>query len=290
MRRFYVHVHVPKTAGTSFEKLIRRNFAKHYKQENWLLPTSGDRYRAVDIERLTMLHPTIRAYSSHRVSLDLPYESDAIHVMAVAWLRDPVERFVSHYFFERFGNMDYCPAAREVDLEAYVDGIMRGTLRSPVDTVVTKYRCSQLAFLTGETGSAALERVKSLVQRNRLLLLPTERFSDACVLLERLFPEDFRDCSYGERRNVSVRDQAVTPAAREKIADLTRGDVALRDFAVQSFDAALERAFATGDDLQRARRNHSTRCRLRRIPLASMSWIRSAVGRPHSKRRAIRRS
>jgi hypothetical protein len=234
-RRVYVHAHVPKNAGSSFDKLLHRNFRWRFARDYPLLETLDTRHRADDFGRVLDLHPFLRAYASHRVSTDLPFDRPDLDLVCVAFVRDPVDRFLSHYFFARSCPSYYSRLAKRVSLREYIQLTARGELHAPGDTVHTAYACSQTKFLANETGPAAVARLADLCERGRLLLLPSERFADACLMLEALFPDQFRDMSSSGRRNASRPDQPILPEDREAIRELVADDFAVLELARQTF-------------------------------------------------------
>ena len=261
-RRVFVHVHVPKNAGTSFDKVLHRNFRGAFARDYNLVETLDTRYTAADFGRVLDLHPFLRAYASHRISADLPYDRPDAHLVALAFVRDPVDRFLSHYFFARTSPSAYSPLAQRVTLPEYIRLAEKGEIHGPAETVHTTYATSQTAFLAGERGPAGVAKLAPLVAADRLLLLPTERFDDACLLLEALFPEDFTDCSYPGRMNVSRQDQDVTPDDRDAIRDLVADDYEVLQLAREAFDQRFRALFPEGGrNWQRTK--HSLRCRAR---------------------------
>ena len=124
---------------------------------------------------------------------------------------------------------------------------------------------SQEAFIRGALPSQAHE---SLVQQDfgAYHLFPTERFDDALICLEKLYPEDFRDCSYGARSNKSKKDQEVTPEDIGKIEQLPwiAKDRALHAFAHSQIEDLLGKLFPDEINLTVAREDFAERCLMRR--------------------------
>jgi Sulfotransferase family len=274
-RQFFAYVHVPKTAGTSFIKALGRNFPRdQFIYEPWYLQIAEDRLDARRFDLLLKLHPTLRAYCSHKISLNLPFDVSDRNIVAIAHVRDPIERFVSSYFFERTEPFEFIPAVKTTTLSQFIDLVASGNLKFPVESVRATTLCSQALYLTGLTDQPAMQRIESLLEAKRLILIPTDRFDDGCLLLERLFPNDFKDCSLATRYNVSQRNEAVTQADRDKLKRLVAGDLALCELAKRSFDLTFRRAFASEPDMSQARNDYRKRCLRRGRFKAAKAWLR----------------
>lgn len=95
----FFFLHIPKTAGTTFKDILRRNFGPGYEEEYGLLVDFT--YSAAQVTAMIERYPSLRCLSSHRISLDLPWDRANCSLRAISFIRDPAERFASHYFFTR---------------------------------------------------------------------------------------------------------------------------------------------------------------------------------------------
>lgn len=105
-----------------------------------------------------------------------------------------------------------------------------------------------------------MARIDALLACGSLLLLPVERFDAACVILERLYPGDFRDCAYPLRENAARERPETDPAHKRAVQELVAGDMPLYRRALRFLEETRRALFpdeaAFEDALRRfARRN-----------------------------------
>lgn len=193
---------------------MRRNFRAGYVEEYRLLEPRSLRYRAEDLSRLVDFLPELRFFSGHCISADLPYDRPDLEVIGLATVREPVERILSWYAFNR-NTHHYALVEKNQPLEAYLEHALGG-----YDFAVDPWRWCQVPDLVDLPGARGLERIGDLVARGRLHLFPMNRFDDMLCFLERTWPEDFGDLAYATRENSSLYDQPQTPAIREATARL----------------------------------------------------------------------
>ena len=64
-----------------------------------------------------------------------------------------------------------------------------------------------------------LNYIQEHIDNRSLLLFPLERFDDSLVILNKLFPDYFKDISY-KKENISKKDQLVSKENRDSISKL----------------------------------------------------------------------
>ena len=79
-------------------------------KEHSLLETK--QYTREDVGEIVRCHPHLKCLSDHKFSLDLPWDHVHAEIFALSYVRDPVERFVSRYFFHRHLEEVACVAQR----------------------------------------------------------------------------------------------------------------------------------------------------------------------------------
>lgn len=269
-----VFIHITKTGGSSFRQLLSRNLGNAFFVQPsliWEKPLSGEQ-----VETLFRTYDYVSALASHRLSIDLPFQSSAFQLKAITFVRDPVDRFLSHYFFHR-NNMPGHENTRAMDLDEFI----RYGLEDRNESWLID---GQLKFLTNYREGASIEEIQEWVERDQLYLLPLAAFDEACLVLEKELPRFFRDASY-VRQNVSIRDQDVSPEQRARIGSHMEKDYLLLDLAQGQLRRLKRKHHPDPASFDRAAKHFRRRCVLR---LYLMWHPRKLAGRVLRRLRIIR--
>jgi hypothetical protein len=244
-------------------------------EEYRLLEPRALRYRGEDLDRLIDFIPGLRFFSGHCISADLPYDRADLEVVGIAAVRDPVERILSWYSYNRNSHR-YAQIEKHQDLGTYLDNAVR-----EYDYKADPWRWCQIPDLVDVHGANGLARVAQLVEQRKLFLFPMQRFDEMMCVLERTWPEDFTDCAYAGRENRSTYDQALTAQIRQKLERLTalppiQEDIRLLELA----DRELTRMIAARPDGAEGfgRHLHEFEARCDRAR-ATEKWVRAPLRR-----------
>lgn len=246
-------VHITKTGGSSFKQILKRNLGPQYHEHyNYIWE---DPYNRDQIESLFSTHDRFRCFVAHRLSLDLPFDSTRFSLKAISFVRDPVDRFLSHYFFHRNNNIPGHEMTIKLSLEEFVHyGLVEGKESWLID--------GQFKYLTQKSESIKVEDIQNLVRQDQLYLFPLASFDDACVVLEKELPAFFADASY-VRQNTSIRDQKEPAELRERIASYMEIDYRLVEMAEDQLERLKRKHFPSEADFAEAKRKLLKRCDFR---------------------------
>ncbi|MAS96516.1 MAG: hypothetical protein CMO55_25285 [Verrucomicrobiales bacterium] len=185
-RQYLVNVHIPKCGGTTFLEVLQRNFGNRYDCSYghiW-----REFYTAEQIQKFIVSDLRFEAFSSHEISLDLPFNSEIIDLVCTVSLRDPLQRCVSHYFFERQRGTTKFKDVLTLSLNGFLEEILNHD-----DHWLFDYQTKHLVKNTSFKGAADIIKFAGTA---RIFPIVLERFSESMVSLEQRLPHWFSDCSF----------------------------------------------------------------------------------------------
>ncbi|NOX62625.1 MAG: sulfotransferase family protein [Chloroflexi bacterium] len=97
-RTIFIHVHIPKNGGTTFNRVLDRVYGRAFVKVYSHVP--GEFFSSDKIADLVLSHPHMRCLASHSIRAPLP-ALEGVRFQPVTFLRDPVRRLVSLYYHER---------------------------------------------------------------------------------------------------------------------------------------------------------------------------------------------
>ena len=250
MREILIHAHLPKCGGSTLNLILRNNFGRRFRGI-YDLPIKK-RFSSAEVRALIEKEPAISCFASHSFSLDLPFSDSGFALRAIAFVRNPVQRFLSHYFYHR-NHTRLVPQARDLRLEDYISYALR-------DGNKPTYIDGQTLLLSGSADAAGLERIQRLLADKQLLLFPLEHFDRVCILLEKMFPDALRDCSY-MRVRVSRKDQVPASRMIDAIRSFARHDNELWQMAHQHLGRLLPLHFGSVAAVEERVQAFQRRCR-----------------------------
>ncbi len=251
MRTVWFHVHVPKAGGSTLRQLMNRSFGKGYYNSVSLLESK--QYTCGDVRSIASSQTWLGCMSDHKLSLDLPFDFEEANVQALAFVRDPVDRYVSRYFYHRKAEID-C-AAKTTEFREFIDyELVQGHVEPQV--------MSQLHFLTLGRAKDDLTFIQEKLTTDQICLYPVERFDEAAVCLEQRFADTFRDLSYVPV-NQARRDRQVAEEDLDLVREKVAGDIPLHQLANQRLEDEIDRLFSSRYEFEFALRDYKARCAVR---------------------------
>lgn len=220
MKTLLVHIHIPKCGGLAVADALRRNFARGFAHTHDDL-LHDYQYDAQQVAAIARNHPHLRCLSGHKFSLDLPFDDHDLDVRAVTFIRDPVDRFVSHYFYHRH-HTSVVPEAKRMDLLQYAQWAFEaGHQRAYIN--------GQVSFLN----AGSFEGIRTMVEDGRLLLFPLAELQRSLYTLAHRLPGMFGDF-HVRSTNASRRDQVVPQDLHELVRPHCEQDLKLLELARQT--------------------------------------------------------
>lgn len=250
-RQLFIHIHIPKTAGSTFGKILKNNFGRAAASDNAII---NYQHSSTQIEQMIKSYPMVKSFSSHRLSLDLPFHLDSVWIQIITHIRNPVDRFISHYFYHRNNQeINTVPAAKTLNFRDYIQYAL-------IEGHQAGYINGQTRYLSGSPDKLGLHKIKKLLDDGHLLLFPVDRFDESCIVLERSYPNYFNNCAY-VRVNISRKDQVVTEEDKNIIRQFIDYDSELLQMTHVFLDSLIKNYFAEEDDLKKALAEFRGRCK-----------------------------
>lgn len=219
MRQLFVHLHIPKCGGSTVVDFLSRNFGPDLGTTNSIL--NDYQYDAAQIARIIDNFPHLQCLTGHKLSLDLPFYRKDLDIKAFTWVRDPVDRFVSHYWYHR-NHTNLVPEAKTMDLLEYTEWALKYEHQK-------MYINGQTRFLSG----GSVETIRSMVKDGNLLLFPLSKLQESFYTLSHKFPEIFVDLKI-KNKNVSKKDQTLPDNFRELILPYVEEDLYVLELSRQT--------------------------------------------------------
>lgn len=185
-KKFLINIHVPKCGGTTFLKVLQNNFGAKYDSSYghiW-----RDFFSADQVAHFIKTDSRFEVFSTHEISLNLPFDDKMIDLSCTVGLRDPVSRCVSHYFFERQRGTSKFQDTLDLSLNDFLQQVLDAE-----DHWLINYQTKHLCRDTDLTNA---EEIVKLAEDKRIFPIVLERFPESMLMLEDVMSDWFSDCSF----------------------------------------------------------------------------------------------
>jgi hypothetical protein len=225
-----IFIHLPKCAGTTLNRIIEWEYdpMRVFSIDPVLFLWSYQKLNRWPTDRLAKMQ-VFKGHMPLGIHRRLPQPSTYI-----TFLRDPVERVISAYYFAR--NYFLHPKHHwisKLSLEEYVRV-------SPNHNVQCKY-ISGRPFVgdhhSGDCDEQVLEAAKENLNKYFSLVGLTERFDEGLAILKIMFGWEIAKYAKFNVTKSRLKKTSLPAATVELIAERNKYDVALYDYAVPIFEA-----------------------------------------------------
>jgi hypothetical protein len=231
-----IFLHLPKCAGTTLNRIIEWEYnpMRVFSIDPIFFVWSYKKLNRWPAERLARMQ-VFKGHMPLGIHRRLPQPSTYI-----TFLRDPVERVISAYYFAR--NYVLHPKHRwmsKMTLEEYVRV-------SPNHNVQSKFISGR--HHAGDCGEETLDAAKENLLRYFSLVGLTERFDEGLALLKIMFGWEIAKYAKFNVTKNRLKKASLPPSTVELITERNKYDVALYEFAVPIFEQTRAKY---GDEVQR---------------------------------------
>ncbi|MCB0806056.1 MAG: sulfotransferase family 2 domain-containing protein [Bacteroidales bacterium] len=217
-----ISIHIPKTAGTSFRNILKKSFGEEKVAR---LDIKNDPLQ-VEVDSLpftdSKLPPKIRVIHGHFKYPDLEQLFEIKPgTPVVTWLRDPVQRVVSNYF--------YLSKRLHEELDEKGKGL----------NILAKMEKSLMEYARAEINRNRISKFLTGIKLDQLDFVGImEHYAEDLEIFKRTF--DLPDLEIFEH-NVTGTKKEVCEADLEEIKQLNTEDISLYEIALKIRDKQLQK-------------------------------------------------
>jgi hypothetical protein len=228
MKMVYVHVHLAKNGGETFNSILRRYFGRGYCR----FPEASPGYVATAEEKRVFLaeRPQARCVSGHAFRYPGPAE-DGLEYRYLAFLRHPVERLISLYAYEQKRSPAEHSSHRPIE-----EWIER---RLAEDNALTNY---QAFHVIGERDAAGVsfERARQVLDSFFFVGI-TELYDRSLLLLAKQMGITLYDVYYQKKNATDSKERfPVSEETWQRLLAMNEVDMGLYEYGRGRLERELE--------------------------------------------------
>lgn len=212
------HVHIFKNAGTTFDWILKKNFDQNFldHRKPMEMRKGGSEY----LKKIYIDTPDLVAVSSHHIPFSpIEIENEDMEVLPVYFMREPVDRALSVYKFEKKQKNiqnEGTSMAKELDFREYV----RWSLAERKSRTLRNMNTLYASGLRRVSGEVELEHAYMNLSSTPLMGV-VDRFDESMVVFEEALMTYFPniDLSY-IAQNVNQREKKSLSEKVDEIKEL----------------------------------------------------------------------
>lgn len=132
-----ISIHIPKTAGTSFRLMLKQEYGEKGAVRLDLVD-GAIRLENETLEKL-ILPPSVRAIHGHMTFQDVRANFDLETIPLITWLRHPVDRVLSNYFYLLDRMHDFIPKENHAVIPRMVRSLEEFVEAEPNQNRIAKF-------------------------------------------------------------------------------------------------------------------------------------------------------
>lgn len=255
MRYVITHGHIFKNAGTTFDHALEKAFGKDFcdHRDDMAMRKGGSEY----LKQFIMDNPSLKAISSHHLCNPLPI-SDEFTCIPIYFLRNPIERIVSVYNFER-RQKDITKGAEMASKLSLIDYV-KWRMSPETPKVISNYQTAYIGRTRNlgpnkRVNASIFFRATKIINDSTALIGVVERFGESFQYITKQLNIYFPKVVFSyENKNVSNAKSAndkyskAVEALLQVLPDIIREntfDLALHTLANQKLETLINSGSAT---------------------------------------------
>ena len=98
-----VFIHIEKTAGTTLNSIFVNSFTHFYSLKEWVYWTNQKNayFNENEFKNLIFFFKFIKGIGGHTLRNRAGYEKNYDTIKYIAFFRDPIKRYLSHYYYQK---------------------------------------------------------------------------------------------------------------------------------------------------------------------------------------------
>lgn len=247
MRHIIIHYHIYKNAGTTIDGILEKNFGAQCGYIEGANP--WDTLESHLVLKYAMDNPQLKSISSHQARLPLPVNQD-ISFHPILFLRHPIDRIGSVYFFERNQPADSPSLGAKIARDCGIVEYVKWRLEEGNGSVIRNFQTIYLAGRQRDMRSAAATDQDLKLAIDRMSLLPcfgiVEYFNESIARIGKYLSQYFGpvDMRYSIKNRSDERKTAVQARLDDMEAALGRNLfkrlIYENDMDIQLYESSLE--------------------------------------------------